>query len=59
MLHSLANDWTMTDWTEQNWMSHFQSLQSNELLKLHQEMITNQLRNLGEELSIQAHALDY
>ena len=31
---------------EENWMSHFQSLQSNEPLNTHQERITNQLRNL-------------
>ena len=59
MLRSLANDWTMTDWTEENWMSHFQSLHSNERLNLHQEMITTQLRNLEEELALQTHALDY
>ena len=45
--------------TEENWMSHFQSLHSNELLNLNQETITNQLRNLEQELSLQTHALDY
>ena len=45
--------------TEENWMSHFQSLHSNELLNPHQEMITNQLRNLEQELTPQTQALDY
>ena len=45
--------------TEENWMSHFQSLHSNEPLNPHQEMITNQLRNLEQELTSQTHALDY
>ena len=40
-------------------MSHFQSLHSNEPLHPNQEMITNQLRNLGQELTLQTHALDY
>ena len=59
MLRSLANDWTITDWKEENWTSHFQSLHSNERLNLHQEMITNQPRNLEEELILQTDALDY
>ena len=45
--------------TEENWMSHFQSLHSNEPLNPHQEMITNQLRNLEQELTPQTHTLDY
>ena len=45
--------------TEENWMSHFQSLHSNEPLNPHQEMITNQLRNLEQELTPQTQALDY
>ena len=45
--------------TEENWMSHFQSLHSNEPLHSHQEMITNQLRNFEQELTLQTHALDY
>ena len=45
--------------TEENWMSHFQSLHSNEPLNPHQEMITNQIRNLEQELTPQTHALDY
>ena len=40
-------------------MSHFQSLHSNEPLRSHQEMTTNQLRNLEQELALQTHALDY
>ena len=40
-------------------MSHFQSIHSNEPLHSHQEMITNQLRNLEQELTLQTHALDY
>ena len=40
-------------------MSHFQSLHSNEPLHPNQEMITNQLRNLEQELTLQTHALDY
>ena len=40
-------------------MSHFQSLHSNEPLHSHQEMITNQLRNFEQELTLQTHALDY
>ena len=40
-------------------MSHFQSLYSNEPLNPHQEMITNQLRNLEQELAPQTHVLDY
>ena len=45
--------------TEENWMSHFQSLHSNEPLNPHQEMITNQLQNLEQELTPQTQALDY
>ena len=45
--------------TEENWMSHFQSLHSNEPLNPHQEMITNQLRNLEQDVTPQTHALDY
>ena len=45
--------------TEENWMSHFQSLHSNEPLHSTQEMITNQLRNFEQELTLQTHALDY
>ena len=39
---------------EENWMSHFQSIHSNEPLHSHQlqEMITNQLRNLEKELTL-------
>ena len=40
-------------------MSHFQSLHSNEPLHSHQEMITNKLRNLEQEQTLQTHALDY
>ena len=40
-------------------MSHFESLPSNEPLNSHQEMVTNQLRNLEQELNVQNHALDY
>ena len=45
--------------TEENWMSHFQSFHSNKPLNPHQEMITNQLRNLEQELTPQTQALDY
>ena len=45
--------------TEENWMSHFQSLHLNEPLNSHQETITNQLRNLEQELTPQTYALDY
>ena len=41
------------------WMSHFQSLHSNEPLNPNQEMITNDLRNLEQELTLQFHALYY
>ena len=44
---------------KENWMSHFQSLHSNEPLNPHQEMIANQLRNLEQELTPQTQALDY
>ena len=40
-------------------MSHFQSLHSNEPLNPNQEMITNQLRNLEQELTLQTHSLDF
>ena len=40
-------------------MSHFLSLHSNEPLNPNQEMTTNQLRNLEQELTLQTHALDY
>ena len=36
--------------TEENWMSQSQLLHSNEPRNPHQEMITNQLRNLEQEL---------
>ena len=46
--------------TEENWMSHFQSLHSNEPLHSYQEVITiNQLGNLEQELTLQTRALDY
>ena len=40
-------------------MSHFQLLHSNEALNPNQEMITNDLRNLEQELTLQFHALYY
>ena len=40
-------------------MSHLQSLHSNEPLNANQEMITNDLRNLEQELTLQFHALYY
>ena len=40
-------------------MSHFQSLHSNEPLNPNHEMITNDLRNLEQELTLQFHALYY
>ena len=40
-------------------MSHFQSLHSNEPLNPNQEMITNQLRNLEQQVTLQTYALYY
>ena len=44
--------------TDETWMSHFQLLHSNEPLHSHQEMITNQLGNLEQELALQTDAPD-
>ena len=40
-------------------MCHFQPLHSNEPLHSHQERITNQIRNLEQELTLQTHAVDH
>ena len=57
--HWIIKETSSPSVTEENWMSHFQSLHSNEPLHSHQEMITNQLRNFEQELTLQTHALDY
>ena len=44
--------------SEENWMSHFQSLHSNEPLNLHQEAVINELRSL-EDATTHSHSLDY
>ena len=44
--------------SEENWMSHFQSLHSNEPLNSHQEKIVNELRSL-EDAATESHSLDY
>ena len=44
--------------SEENWMSHFQSLHSNEPLNLHQEAVVNELRSL-EDATTHSHSLDY
>jgi len=43
--------------SEENWMSHFQSLNSNEPLNLHQEAVINELRSL-EDATTHSHSLD-
>ena len=43
--------------SEENWMSHFQSLHSNEPLNLHQEAVVNKLRSL-EDATTHSHSLD-
>ena len=44
--------------SEENWMSHFQSLHSNEPLNSHQEKIVNEQRSL-EDAATESHSLDY
>ena len=44
--------------SEENWMSHFQSLHSIEPLNLHQEAVVNELRSL-EDATTHLHSLDY
>jgi len=44
--------------SEENWMSHFQSLHSNEPLNLHQEAVINELRSL-EDATTHLHSLDH
>ena len=44
--------------SEENWMSHLQSLHSNEPLYLHQEAVINELRSL-EDAATHSHSLDY
>ena len=44
--------------SEENWMSHFQSLHSNEPLNLHQEAVISELRSL-EDATTHSHSLDY
>ena len=44
--------------SEENWMSHFQSLHSNEPLNLHQEVVINELR-IQEDATTHSHSLDY
>jgi len=44
--------------SKENWMSHFQSLRSNEPLNLHQEAVINELRSL-EDATTHSHSLDY
>ena len=44
--------------SEESWLSHFQSLHSNEPLNSHQEAIIDELTRL-EEATTQSHALDY
>ena len=43
--------------SEENWMSHFQSLHSNEPLNLHQEAVINELRSL-EDATTHSHSLE-
>jgi len=44
--------------SEENWISHIQSLHSNEPLNLHQErLLINELRSL-EDATTQSHSLD-
>ena len=44
--------------SEESWLSHFQSLHSNEPLNSHQEAIIDELTRL-EDATTQSHALDY
>ena len=44
--------------SEEIWLSHFQSLHSNEPLNSHQEAIIDELKRL-EDTTIQSHSLDY
>ena len=44
--------------SEEHWMSHFQSLHSNEPLNLHQEAVISELRSL-EDATTHSHSLDY
>ena len=44
--------------SEETWLSHFQSLHSNEPLNSHQEAINDELTRL-EDATTQSHALDY
>ena len=43
--------------SEENWMSHFQTLHSNELLNSHQEAIISELRTL-ENAPAQSNSLN-